>query len=90
MLKPTAITSRSAERAKKEKKRPSPRLTKAPVQSQDATRRQGKTRPSEGNRARGSRDQPLGRCARKVGGMGLEMPAKLLLGAHFELPGPFA
>jgi hypothetical protein len=37
MLKPTAITSRSAERAKKEKKRPSPRLTKAPVQSHDAT-----------------------------------------------------
>jgi hypothetical protein len=36
MLKPTAITSRSPERAKKKKNRPSPRLTKAPVQSQDS------------------------------------------------------
>jgi hypothetical protein len=36
MLKPTAATARSPQRAQKQKKKPSPRLTEAPVQSQAA------------------------------------------------------
>jgi hypothetical protein len=40
MRKTTTASSRSSERAKKEKKTPSLRLTEAPVQSQDARNRQ--------------------------------------------------
>ena len=53
MLKPTATTVRSPQRARKKKKTPSPRLTEAPVQSQAA-------KPPEEKRGGNRRDGPLG------------------------------